>query len=323
MRELDHDRIVETCVEVRGVKVSVSKIDIPVPVAAAFEGETVRRDDMQVQFGGKYTHRVRVPADEVAGPGGGREDRADRGRLRRGGHGRRDAAGLPDRGGGPEDAGGLRADPGAADPHLREPRHGCVPHGAAGHELGPHLEGRVQGGAAAEALWRTAAGRVSAAVPGAGGQGAGDDPHRRIEDGAGAGAGARGLEAPRRPSGGHDRRERGYVLLLHALPVVRAEPRVHHQPGAAGAVRGLQLAGWPRRLRDQPGGGEPTGAQGPGDRRAEGAVGGRQRVRERHLEQERGAVQRLLADGRPDDLVRMLRVHHGDPARPVGDGATV
>jgi acetyl-CoA synthase len=55
VRELDHDRIVETCVEVRGVKVTVSKIDIPVPVAAAFEGETVRRDDMQVQFGGKYS----------------------------------------------------------------------------------------------------------------------------------------------------------------------------------------------------------------------------------------------------------------------------
>ena len=55
VRELDHKRIVETCVEVRGVKVSVSKIDIPVPVAAAFEGETVRRDDMQVQFGGKYS----------------------------------------------------------------------------------------------------------------------------------------------------------------------------------------------------------------------------------------------------------------------------
>mgnify|MGYP005836314633 CR=1 FL=1 len=55
VRELDHRRIVETCVEVRGVKVTVSKVDIPVPVAAAFEGETVRRDDMHVQFGGKYS----------------------------------------------------------------------------------------------------------------------------------------------------------------------------------------------------------------------------------------------------------------------------
>ncbi len=69
VRELDHKRIVETCVEVRGVKVTVSKIDIPVPVAAAFEGETVRKDDMQVQFGGKYTSafeflRMR-PMDQV------------------------------------------------------------------------------------------------------------------------------------------------------------------------------------------------------------------------------------------------------------------
>jgi len=55
VRELDYERIVETCVEVRGVKVTVSKINIPVPVAAAFEGETVRKDDMQVQFGGKYS----------------------------------------------------------------------------------------------------------------------------------------------------------------------------------------------------------------------------------------------------------------------------
>ncbi|MBE9566115.1 MAG: CO dehydrogenase/CO-methylating acetyl-CoA synthase complex subunit beta [Proteobacteria bacterium] len=69
VRELDHRRMVETCVEVRGVKVSVSKIDIPVPVAAAFEGETVRRDDMHVQFGGRYSQafeylRMR-PMDEV------------------------------------------------------------------------------------------------------------------------------------------------------------------------------------------------------------------------------------------------------------------
>jgi len=69
VRELDHRRIVETSVEVRGVKVTVAKIDIPVPVAAAFEGETVRKDDMQVQFGGKYSRafeylRMR-PMDQV------------------------------------------------------------------------------------------------------------------------------------------------------------------------------------------------------------------------------------------------------------------
>ena len=55
VRELDHKKIVPTCIEVRGVKVKISNINIPVPVAAAFEGETVRKADMQVQFGGKYS----------------------------------------------------------------------------------------------------------------------------------------------------------------------------------------------------------------------------------------------------------------------------
>ena len=55
VHELDHKKIVPTCIEVRGVKVTVSEIDIPVPFAAAFEGERVRREDMQVEFGGKYS----------------------------------------------------------------------------------------------------------------------------------------------------------------------------------------------------------------------------------------------------------------------------
>ena len=53
VRELDHVKIVPRCIEVRGVKVNVSNIDIPVPCSAAFEGERVRREDMQVEFGGK------------------------------------------------------------------------------------------------------------------------------------------------------------------------------------------------------------------------------------------------------------------------------
>lgn len=55
VHELNHDSIVPRCIEVRGVKVSVSKVDIPVPFSAAFEGERVRREDMQCEFGGKYS----------------------------------------------------------------------------------------------------------------------------------------------------------------------------------------------------------------------------------------------------------------------------
>jgi len=55
VHELDHKKIIPTCIEVRGVKVKIEEIDIPVPFAAAFEGERVRREDMQVEFGGKYS----------------------------------------------------------------------------------------------------------------------------------------------------------------------------------------------------------------------------------------------------------------------------
>jgi len=51
----DYKKIVPTCIEVRGVKVKVSEIPIPVSYSAAFEGERVRREQMQVQFGGKYS----------------------------------------------------------------------------------------------------------------------------------------------------------------------------------------------------------------------------------------------------------------------------
>jgi len=55
VRELDHKKIVPTSIEVRGVKVKVTDLDVPVPVAAAFEGETVRKADMYCQMGGKYS----------------------------------------------------------------------------------------------------------------------------------------------------------------------------------------------------------------------------------------------------------------------------
>jgi len=53
VKELDHKKIVSRCIEVRGVKVKVASIPIPVSYAAAFEGERVRRDQLHVEFGGK------------------------------------------------------------------------------------------------------------------------------------------------------------------------------------------------------------------------------------------------------------------------------
>ena len=58
MVETDYERLVPTCIDTRAVKVKIEKIDIPVGYAAAFEGERVRKDDMQVQFGFKYSDAV-------------------------------------------------------------------------------------------------------------------------------------------------------------------------------------------------------------------------------------------------------------------------
>lgn len=52
---VSHDKIVEKCIEVRGLKVAVSKVSIPVPYGPAFEGERIRKEDMQVEIGGPKT----------------------------------------------------------------------------------------------------------------------------------------------------------------------------------------------------------------------------------------------------------------------------
>ena len=55
VHELDRQKLVPRCIEVRGVKINVASVDIPVPFSPAFEGERVRREDMQVEFGSKYS----------------------------------------------------------------------------------------------------------------------------------------------------------------------------------------------------------------------------------------------------------------------------
>jgi acetyl-CoA synthase len=49
------EQLVQKCIEVRGVKVKVSNVPVPVPYGSAFEGEVVRKNDMRVEFGGKHS----------------------------------------------------------------------------------------------------------------------------------------------------------------------------------------------------------------------------------------------------------------------------
>jgi len=52
---IPHDQIVEKAIEVRGLKIKITEIPIPVSVSPAFEGERIRKEDMQCEFGGQRT----------------------------------------------------------------------------------------------------------------------------------------------------------------------------------------------------------------------------------------------------------------------------
>ena len=69
VKELDYKKIVPRCIEVRGVKVKVAHIPIPVAYAAAFEGERVRKEQLHVEFGSKsslsFEYLTTVKSDEV------------------------------------------------------------------------------------------------------------------------------------------------------------------------------------------------------------------------------------------------------------------
>ena len=52
---IGHDQIVEKAIEVRGLKIKITEIPIPVSVSPAFEGERIRKEDMHCEFGGQRT----------------------------------------------------------------------------------------------------------------------------------------------------------------------------------------------------------------------------------------------------------------------------
>jgi len=64
-----HGEMVEKAIEVRGLKIKVAEVPIPVAFSPAFEGERIRKDDMHVEFGGQRTPAFEwlttKPSDEV------------------------------------------------------------------------------------------------------------------------------------------------------------------------------------------------------------------------------------------------------------------
>ena len=64
-----HEDMVEKAIEVRGLKIKVAEVPIPVAFSPAFEGERIRKDDMHVEFGGQRTPALEWlttrPSEEV------------------------------------------------------------------------------------------------------------------------------------------------------------------------------------------------------------------------------------------------------------------
>ena len=57
---IPHEHIVQKAVEVRGLKVNVASVPIPVSYGPAFEGERVRGEDIYLEMGGGRTHAVEL-----------------------------------------------------------------------------------------------------------------------------------------------------------------------------------------------------------------------------------------------------------------------
>ena len=50
-----HEKIVEKAIEVRGLKIKIAEVPIPVSYSPAFEGERIRKEEMHCEFGGNRT----------------------------------------------------------------------------------------------------------------------------------------------------------------------------------------------------------------------------------------------------------------------------
>jgi acetyl-CoA synthase len=104
------------------------------------------------------------------------------------------------------------------------------------------------------------------------------------------------------------------LLLLHPVPVVCTQPRVCRQPGTYRALRRLQLDGLQGLLPDQPHRPQPAHRKGrvPGPKL--GHVEGCQRVCRQGLPWRHHPVQLLLHGTGTDDHLRLLRVYRGHAA---------
>ncbi len=63
------EKLIQRCIEVRGVKIKMTEVPIPVPYGSAFEGEVVRKADLRFESGGKksraFEYLYMLPMEKV------------------------------------------------------------------------------------------------------------------------------------------------------------------------------------------------------------------------------------------------------------------
>ena len=66
--EQDYRKLSAKCILTRGIKVKISAVAVPVPYAAAFEGERVRKEQLAVEFGGQSSSAMEllISGDEAS-----------------------------------------------------------------------------------------------------------------------------------------------------------------------------------------------------------------------------------------------------------------
>ena len=124
-----------TSLEARDIKIKITTIDIPVSFASAFEGEIIRKGDMQGLL--RAGHHERRRRDR------GPQDDGRRPRARRDPRRLQDLPVLHRRGRGQEHAVRLRVRYGAQDPLLPELHRGRYAHRPARYDPYPRFEGRL------------------------------------------------------------------------------------------------------------------------------------------------------------------------------------
>ena len=223
--EGNYSETVKRSLALRNIHIKVKELPIPVAFAAAFEGEIIRKADMQVEFwsaknttcelvtmresGQIEDHKITLKGPDI-----------DSGEVEY-------PIATYIEGGRRQDAEGLRVRHRAEDPRLVQLPGGRDAHRPAQPDPHPHQQRRLRQGPADAPLRRGPLLHDHGRVLRGGGQVPDHPDHRRGRGQAHPGRGGHAhLQRQGRPAGLPHRRERGPLLHLHPLPVLRPQPRV-------------------------------------------------------------------------------------------------